>query len=122
MDVEQRYNSLSARIEQVMHRLRAEVDKLALADIHLQPPDSAAYRLEKDPASGEYSLIGEWRDARGNKQGNLLFHADGSFFVEYDIVQPHPKKPRWFIEAITAWGRNDTIKAEARLLPMPMPE
>jgi hypothetical protein len=24
----------------------------------------------------------------------------------------------WFVEAVTAWGKDDVIKTEARLLPM----
>ena len=80
-------------------------------------PALARYRLERDPASGAESLVGEWRDARGQKQGNLVFHADGSFFVEYDVIRPHPKDPRWFVEAVEAWGRDPEIRAEARLLP-----
>jgi len=32
-------------------------------------------------------------------------------------VEPHPKDERWFVEAVNAWGKNDTVKAELRLLP-----
>jgi hypothetical protein len=81
-------------------------------------PLAATYHLERDPASGDYSLLGEWRDPTGQKQGGLVFHADGSFFVEYDIVRTHPHRPGWFVEAVQAWGRGDDIRAEARLMPM----
>ncbi len=110
--------TLAARIHECLH---AEVVKLGLDSdrVTLRPPVSASYRLERDPYSGEESLIGEWRDERGMKQGELLFHADGAFMVEQDIGQVHPSRPNRFIEAVTAWGRGDEIKSEARLLPMP---
>jgi len=78
----------------------------------------AEYRLERDPASGEDCLVGVWRNEEGYKCGELLFHADGSFFAEYDVIRVHPGKPHWFVEAVTAWGRGSVIKSEPRLLPM----
>ncbi len=78
----------------------------------------AEYRLDRDPASGKNSLVGIWRNKEGDKCGELLFHADGTFFAEYDVIRVHPKKPRWFVEAVTAWGRGSTIKSEPRLLPV----
>ena len=76
----------------------------------------AEYRLDCDPASGENSLVGTWRNEAGDKCGELLFHADGSFFAEYDVIRMHPHRPDWFVEAVTAWGRGDSIKSEPRLL------
>lgn len=96
----------------VVERLGFEPGTVVVAD-----PAEARYRLERDPACGEDSLCGEWRDARGQKQGSLVFHADGSFFVEYDVVRAHPRDPRWFVEAVNAWGRDPEIRAEPRLLP-----
>jgi hypothetical protein len=58
-----------------------------------------------------------WRRAQGLKCGELLFHADGSFFAEYDVIHVHARQPRWFVEVVTAWGRGSTLKSEARLLP-----
>ena len=49
----------------------------------------------------------------------LLFHADDSFFAEYDIVRPHPGNPRLFVEAVEAWGRGQDIRRDARMMPMP---
>lgn len=86
--------------------------------IVIDDPLAASYRLERDPASGEYSLLGEWRDQRGQKLGSLVFHADGTFFVEYDVIRRHPRRPGWFVEAVNAWGRGEEIRAEPRLMPM----
>ncbi len=111
---------LSPLVFAVCRALEDEVRKLGFdpAQIQLMGPDQASFRLERDPSSGEHSLIGEWRDQRGQKLGSLAFHADGSFFAEQDVIRSHPTKPRWLIEAVTAWGRGDLIRAEPRLLPM----
>jgi len=99
--------------------LEGELSKMGFApnEVSITGFTEADFHLARDPASGADSLIGIWRDARGNKCGELLFHADGSFFVEHDVIHPHPGKPRWFVEAVTAWGRAGTIKSEPRLLP-----
>jgi hypothetical protein len=62
-------------------------------------------------------LIGTWKNAQGQCVGRLVFHCDGSFFAEYDVVQQHPTDRRWFVEAVNAWGKHETIKVEPRLLP-----
>jgi len=118
MDAARRYQEIAPLAQAIMQRLAQEADKQGLPG-PLPDPAEAAFRLEKDPASGGYSLIGEWRDARGHKQGGLVFHADGTFYVEHDIARPHPTKKRWFVEAVHAWGKDGDIRAEARLLPMP---
>ena len=119
--IRQRYAEIRDLAERVIERCQHEVDRLGLGDDHprLQAPSLASYSLEQDPASGDYTLLGTWFNQRGAKQGSLVFHADGSFFVEHDVVEPHPRKPHWFVEAVNAWGRGDSIKAELRLLPMP---
>lgn len=100
--------------------LQGQVERLgfAVGEVQISDPLAAEYRLERDPASGEDSLVGEWRDQKGQKLGNLVFHADGSFFVEHDVIRNHPKRPGWFVEAVNAWGRGDDIRAEPRLMPM----
>ena len=105
----------------VHQRLYDEVEKLGFcgSDVILKPPEEASYRLERDPSNSEFSLVGDWRNEQGMKLGTLLFHADGSFFVEQDIVKPHPTKPEWFVEAVNAWGKGAVIKAEPRLIAIP---
>ncbi len=116
-----RYTEVAALAGKILASLHAEVEKLGFdpADIALQAADEALYRLDRDPSDGSHSLVGEWRDERGMKLGELLFHADGSFFVEQDVARPHPSSRQWFVEAVNAWGRAGEVKAEARLLPMP---
>jgi len=105
----------------ITEQLHAEVLKLGFNpdEIAIMNPELAIYQLEKDPYNGLNSLVGTWLDSRKNKMGSLLFHAEGSFFVEYDIARIHPEKQQWFVEAVNAWGTANKIKAEARLIPMP---
>jgi hypothetical protein len=116
-----RFHEVEELADRIHDRLRQEVIKLGFGggDIVLKRPHEANYRLERDPATCEYSLVGDWLSEQGMKLGTLLFHADGSFFVEQDVVRPHPKRKGWFVEAVNAWGKGDEIKAEARLLAMP---
>lgn len=115
------YERIAGLAGEIMVRLRAEVASLGFAasDVVLDSPEVAVYRLEKDPFIGRLSLVGDWIAADGRKCGSLLFHADGSFFVEQDVVRAHPIKPGWFVEAVNAWGKAEDIRAEARLLPLP---
>ena len=119
--VTQRYQAVSGLLDLVMQQLYETLQNegFDMDALMLSPPQEALYRLEKDPSNGEFSLVGDWIGEQGNKYGSLLFHADGSFFVEHDVIKPHPVKSRWFVEAVNAWGRGDNIKAESRLLPMP---
>ena len=121
-EVARRFSQIEALADTIVSRLAEEVVRLGFdpAEVILRPPSVAHYQLERDPSNGELGLVGDWLDASGMKVGSLLFHADGSFFVEQDIVRPHPNKKRWFVEAVNAWGRDGDIKAEARLLPMPL--
>ncbi len=116
-----RFYKIEQLADRIFDLLQREVMKLGFAngDVALLRPQDATYRLERDPATSEYSLVGDWLSVQGMKLGTLLFHADGSFFVEQDVVRPHPRRSGWFVEAVNAWGRGEEIKAEARLLPMP---
>lgn len=113
-----RYDQVAPLARQIRAALRAELNRLGFeaGSVHLSDPSAADYRLDRDPASGEHSLVGEWRDFQGQRQGSLVFHADGSFYVEHDVIRTHPREPRWFVEAVHAWGRDSDIRAEPRLL------
>lgn len=119
--VGERYAEVATIVSQIAGRLAEEIERLGFdaSDVTLPTPDEAIYRLDRDPSDGSQSLVGVWRDERGMKQGELLFHADGTFFVEQDVALPHPSRRQWFVEAVNAWGKAGQIKAEARLLPMP---
>jgi hypothetical protein len=65
--------------------MQEEVAKLGLGDVRVGEPGNAVFRLSTDPASGQDSLLGEWRDQQGQKKGELTFHADGTFYAEFDV-------------------------------------
>jgi hypothetical protein len=109
----------------ICERLRTEINKLGFATgevLNYPHYDTANFTLTKDPYTGDSNLLGVWYNEfskqRVERIGRLQFNSDGSFYAEYDVVKPHPKKLGWFVEAVTVWGKEDTIKAEARLLPM----
>ena len=108
--------------ETICERLCAEIVKLGFAESEItQIPtyDDATHELVKDPFTGDFNLSCYWYDVYNRRIGRLQFNSDGTFYAEYDVVKNHPKKPKWFVEGITAWGKADTIKAEAKLLPLP---
>lgn len=105
--------------ERVCERLQHEIDKLGFpaGDVIAKPGyEDAAFSIVVDPYSGEQDLTGYWYDAQRMKIGSLQFHAGGTFYAEYDVVKPHPGKPQWFVEGVSAWGKADDIKSEPRLL------
>ena len=110
----------NAQAQRICDELNRQILKLGFpadkATVTLD--DSVQYRLERDPASGLDSLVGMWmHPASHYKLGTLLFHGDGSFFAEYDVLQPHPTIAQWFVEAVSVWGNGDTIKGDPKLLP-----
>ncbi len=99
--------------------LRGEATKYVpaekLPDIRLE---TAGFTQVTDPANGQPGYEGVWRNDFNERVGKLIFNSDGSFFAEFDVCVRHPRKPDFFVEAVTAWGRGNNVKAEARLLPI----
>ena len=116
-----RFSQVKQLADEIIKQMHEVALKLGFdaSEVKIKPANEAEYRLEKDVSNGKYGLVGDWRDERGMKLGTLMFHPDGSFFVEHDIILPHPTKSKWFVEAVNAWGRDSVIKAEARLLRLP---
>ncbi len=109
--------------ESVCWRLAEEIDKLGFPAQEIQHYpgyDDATFVLIKDPYTGEHNLTCYWYDeAKRQRIGRLQFNSDGTFYAEYDVAKPHPGKAKWFVEGVTAWGKAEQIKAEAKLLDMP---
>lgn len=117
-DIDESFLEVKDLGESACEAMLKEVFKNGLPAGCINPSmERARFEASRDPYDGSYSLIGTWRDDRGNKQGEILFHSDGSFFAEYDVISEHPGKPQWFIEAVTAWGSRQRLKSELRLLP-----
>jgi hypothetical protein len=114
----QRITETSSLAHAICRAMQEEVAKLGLGDVRVGEPGNAVFRLSTDPASGQDSLLGEWRNQQGQKTGELTFHADGTFYAEFDVIRAHPKNGRLFVEAVNAWGRDSDIRAEPRIMPM----
>jgi len=78
--------------------------------------EEAVFTRVIDRCNGLPGYEGVWRDARAQKRGSLVINSDGSYYGEFDLLVLHPSKPRWFVEAVTVWGRDGVVKAEPRLL------
>jgi hypothetical protein len=70
-----------------------------------------------DPGNQQPGYQGVWRNARNDRCGEITFNSDHSFYAEYDLFCPHPRDERWFVEMVTAWGREGTLRSEAKLIP-----
>jgi hypothetical protein len=70
-----------------------------------------------DPGNQLPGFDGVWRNTRNTRCGALTFNSDNSFFAEYDLFCPHPRDARWFIESVTAWGRDEILRCEVKLIP-----
>jgi hypothetical protein len=70
-----------------------------------------------DPGNQLHGYEGLWRNARNDRCGTLTINSDNSFFAEYDLFCPHPRDPRWFVEMVTAWGNETSLRSEATLIP-----
>lgn len=99
--------------------LEQEARNIGIMQLPVISWDDAELTITKDPLNGSDCLSAAWRDSRGHRKGSLQFNSDDSFFAEYDIVQPHPSDNLCFVEAVIAWGRDNRILTEPRLLAMP---
>lgn len=118
-NLQKRWEEVRSLGESICIVLSEEVKKLGLTEKaqNTAPWQRARFELQRDPATGQSSLVGTWKDQKGQRVGSIIFHCDGSFFAEYDVVEQHPSDKRWFVEAVNAWGNSSTIKVEPRLLP-----
>lgn len=123
MNLSEQIISKRALGSSICQRLAEEIGGLgfAVAEIPRYPSyDDAVFILIKDPYTGAQNLTGYWYDsAHKQRIGRLQFNSDGTFYAEYDVVKPHPGKAKWFVESVTAWGKDEQLKSEPKLLPMP---
>lgn len=120
--IEQAIEARRAFGKAVCQRISENIARLGFSvqtGITLPDYDTAQFSLVTDPYTQSQDLVGYWYNAGKLRIGQIQFHGDGSFYAEYDVVQPHPSKKHYFVEAINAWGRQDNIKTEAKLLDIP---
>lgn len=70
-----------------------------------------------DPGNQLPGYEGVWRNAHNDRCGTLVINSDNSFFAEYDLFCPHPRDTRWFVEMVTAWGNEASLRCEAQMIP-----
>jgi hypothetical protein len=109
---------LETLAERIVHALQKE------AGIYTAPGiapkielDTVVFTRVIDPGNQLPGYEGVWRNARNERCGTLTFNSDNSFYAEYDLFCPHPRDTRWFVEMVTAWGRDNTLRCEAKLIP-----
>ncbi len=120
--IEQAIEAKRAFGKAVCQRIAENIVKLGFAvqtQLSLPDFDAAQFSLVTDPYTQSQDLVGYWYNTCKQRIGQIQFHGDGSVYAEYDVVQPHPSKKHYFVEAINAWGRQDNIKTEAKLLDIP---
>jgi hypothetical protein len=78
---------------------------------------AAKFTCVTDPSNQLPGYAGIWRNSRNDRCGTLTFNSDGSFYAEYDLFCPHPRDTRWFVEMVTAWGDDKTLRCEVKLIP-----
>lgn len=118
--LQQRLADEAPRIEQVRQQLLAELGRIDLAgQCQGLFDDFSTAELRVDPFDKSVSLHAFWRNSLGMNQGSIQIQENGQVFAEYDVLVVHPAKPKWFIEAVTAWGNDAGLKSELRLIPVP---
>lgn len=121
-DIQQHIEAKRAYGKAVCQRIVEAIVKLGYplkTQINLPDYDAAEFSLVTDPFTQSRDLVGCWYSIGRQRVGQIKFHGDGSFYAEYDVVQPHPSKKQLFVEAINAWGKADNIKTDAKLLDFP---
>lgn len=105
-------------LEEISQALRERLAQSGFSvALSLIPRQFGLRELRRDPFDGSEALYGEWFSPEGRRLGNVMIHADGKLYAEFDVVKPHPTDRRWFVEAVTAWGSRGAIKTELKLLP-----
>jgi hypothetical protein len=104
--------------ERVVHALQQEAERFSATGSAPQIKlVEANFTRVIDPGNHLPGYEGVWRNSRNERCGCLTFNSDGSFYAEYDLFCPHPRDTRWFVEMVTAWGGEDSLRVEAQMIP-----
>lgn len=113
-------NQENALIHAAWHRMLELLHPLQLRpDLPSAPPDFQQSERRTDPFDGSSAFYGFWSFSAWGGSGSLIIHADGKIFLEVDVLQPHPKRPGFFVEGVNVWGAAGSLKAELKLLENP---
>lgn len=113
----QRQAAEQQTLREVRQALCEELQRRGIGFGRLTVPEQLTFcEIRRDKFDASEAFYGEWRQ-QGRSCGSVIVHASGELFAEFDVLLPHPTDKRWFVEAVTAWGRPGAVKAELRLLP-----
>lgn len=115
--LEQRMQALQPLFAEVWQALARCLEDAGLAPLAVLASRPGRSELREDPFDHSQALYAEWRSASGSLLGSILVNGNDQAFAEFDVLQLHPRKPRWVVEAATAWGTPGAIRSELRLLP-----
>ena len=107
---------LEALAERIVAALQKEADNFTATGASPRI-ELAALQVTRviDPGNQLPGYEGVWRNSRNDRCGTLTINSDNSFYAEYDLFCPHPRDPRWFVEMVTAWGNESSLRSEASL-------
>ena len=110
--------NLEALAGSIVHALQQEAERYTATGT-APKIELAAVQFTRvtDPVNQQPGYEGVWRNARKDRCGILTLNTDGSFYAEYDLFCEHPRDARWFVEMVTAWGREGAVRSEAKLIP-----
>lgn len=97
--------------------VRGRVERLGLSIGDEPVWDEACFVEQLDPLSRQTSVVGTWRG--GPRYGTVTLFPDGRVFAEYQVLLPHPTKPRCYVEAIQVWGRPEKLSGDAVIVDYP---
>lgn len=120
--LEQRVSAAEEQGKMLLAALKEKLESLNLAAGMVAIPtfEEAQFSLERDLYDDTLTtLTASFYPRPRYRAGVLLFHADGSCYAEYHVMQPHPGKPDWFIESVEGWVRNGAVQTDLRLVAIP---
>lgn len=90
--------------------IRRQVEKLGLTIGNEPIWAEASFAEQRDPFSGECSLVGIWKGKA--RYGTVTLFPDGRIFAEYQVLLPHPALPGQYVESVQVWGRSGALKGD----------
>jgi hypothetical protein len=107
---------LAMQAERIVAALMDEATRFTVTSPQIRLDELTVNRVT-DPGNQLPGYEGIWRNAADERCGCLTFNSDGSFYAEYDLFCPHPTDTRWYVQMVTAWGREDSLRVEVQIIP-----
>lgn len=115
--LEQRLKEIQPLLHELWPALAQCLTQAELPTLEVLGTAPSHMELRKDVYDQTHAVFMEWRSSLEAYLGHLIVHANGRCYAEFDVFCAHPSKPKWVVEAVTAWGQQGAVKTELRLLP-----